>query len=109
VTFLLRDQPSKLLCTLSDDQIFAKVKEEFLRLLPIQVDRSSHIENFIVHRWSNALPKFLDDHMSRTRDFWVHGQGDQNVYLSGDYMNAPWMEGSVHCGQIIAREIAARS
>ena len=58
-----------------------------------------------LQRWPEALPKYSRDHVARVRDFQAHGQGVDGLYLCGDYMNAPWVEGASRSGRSVARSL----
>jgi predicted NAD/FAD-dependent oxidoreductase len=40
------------------------------------------------------------------RKFWENGQGQGGVWLCGDYLNHPWVEGAVRCGEKVAARLA---
>ena len=40
--------------------------------------------------------------MTRVDRFWRDGQGEGGVWLCGDWLNHPWLEGAVRCGERVA-------
>jgi len=100
----LHEDFAKSIMDLSDQEIFGLVKKELLKVCPW----FSNEEELIPHdlqKWPEAMPKFYPGYLSAVRDFLHEGQGAQNVYFCGDYMNALWTEGSLRGGQRTAREI----
>jgi protoporphyrinogen oxidase len=64
------------------------------------------IENFDLERWPEAMPKFYHGHLKAAKEFMEgEGQGAQNVFLCGDYLNSPWTEGALRCGQRVAEQV----
>jgi len=87
-----------------DKEIFDLVKNEFRKLLKIE-DTSIQIEPYDLQRWEEAMPKFKPGHLTNTKNFWKNHQGKNNIFLVGDYLNFPWTEGSIRCGQKVAELI----
>jgi len=84
----------------SDEQIFEAVSAEWGRLFPRY---RGALRGLHVKRWPLAMPIYGPGHVERVRRFWSEGQGDGRVYLCGDYLNHPWIEGSIRCGEKVAR------
>lgn len=103
VTVGLHEQTARGLLQADDDQIMARVRAEFLRLMP-QLDPAA-VEPYDLQRWTEAMPKFSCDHIARVRDFQTRGQGEAGLYLCGDYLNGPWLEGACRTGQQAARQL----
>ncbi|MBI4440652.1 FAD-dependent oxidoreductase [Candidatus Woesearchaeota archaeon] len=92
----------------SDDEIFALVKNEFMRVCPLLQGDVSLLKNNDLQRWPQAMPKFDYRYVSLVKKFWGDGQGDNNVFFCGDYLNTPWVEGSILCGKKVATLIKDR-
>lgn len=93
------------LMNLSDEEIFTRVKEEFVRVCP-WVSDASEVMNHDLQRWPLAMPKFAHGHLTRVAEFLAKHQGEQRVYLCGDYLNSPWTEGALRCGERVAEQVA---
>ncbi len=103
----LHEDFAKTLMDKSDEEIFASVKKELLKVCPWFASEAQ-LENHDLQRWPIAMPKFSQGHLSAVRDFMNDGQGEQNVFLCGDYLNAPWTEGALRNGQKVARQITEK-
>ncbi|MBI5135105.1 FAD-dependent oxidoreductase [Candidatus Uhrbacteria bacterium] len=119
----------------TDEEIFAIVGEELQRVcpplqslsfrpgsrnpetatwIPDQVgdDNRTVITPHDLERLPVSMPKYEHGYITKVAEFWKKGeapqhagQGDNNVWFCGDYLNAPWVEGSVRIGQRVARII----
>jgi oxygen-dependent protoporphyrinogen oxidase len=85
-----------------DEEVFETVAVEWSRLFPHYREA---LEGLHVKRWPLAMPIYGPGHVERVRRFWGRGQGDGRVYLCGDYLNHPWVEGSIRCGEKVAAMI----
>ncbi|MFA5505267.1 MAG: FAD-dependent oxidoreductase [Vulcanimicrobiota bacterium] len=87
---------------LSDEELFQTVGKEVRRLMP----SLEELEPFDLQRWSEAIPKYDVGHVARVKEFLGSGQGEDGLYLCGDYLNAPWLEGASRCGSRVAEALA---
>jgi len=101
----LHEEAAALWLDRSDAEVMQAVTEEFVRLFPRY---AGTLEPFHVQRWPHALPIYGVGQVARVRAFWAQGQGDGEVWLCGDYLNHPWVEGSVRCGEKVATRILER-
>lgn len=104
----LHEEFAKKIIDKSDEEIFKLVKKEFVRVCPPLEGDGSKIKEHDIQRWQAAMPKFSHGYVTRVKEFWSKGQGEKNAYLCGDYMNAPWIEGSIICGKKVARMIVEK-
>ena len=88
----------------TDEEIFLLTKEKLMEVCPF-ITHENQLENYDLERWPNAMPKFSHGHLTRVKTFLDTDQGKNNVYFCGDYLNAPWTEGALQCGQRVARAI----
>lgn len=88
----------------SDAQILRAVAEEVERLFPRY---RGQLHPLYLKRWLHALPVYGVGQVSRVRAFWEQGQGEGGIWLCGDYLNHPWVEGAVRCGEKVARLLHA--
>mgnify|MGYP000979017793 CR=1 FL=1 len=92
----------------SDEAIFHDVALEWSRLFPRY---AGHLRGLHVERWPHAIPIYSPDHVARVRGFLARtdgaGQGAGGIHLCGDYLNHPWVEGSIRCGEKVAAGIDA--
>lgn len=87
----------------SDEAIFHDVALEWSRLFPRYAGR---LHGLHVERWPNAIPIYSPEHVAGVRAFLARtdgaGQGAGGVFLCGDFLNHPWVEGSIRCGEKVA-------
>ena len=88
----------------ADEQILRATAEELGRLFP---HYQGHLHPLYLKRWPQALPVYGVGQVSRVRAFWESGQGDGGIWLCGDYLNHPWVEGAVLCGEKVAARLHA--
>ncbi|MEO8361933.1 MAG: FAD-dependent oxidoreductase [Vicinamibacteria bacterium] len=89
----------------NDEKIFETVRNELLILNSDLRAVADRVQPYDLQRWPEAIPKYDCGHIDRVKAFLRHGQGQQGLYLCGDYMNAPWIEGASRSGQKAARQI----
>lgn len=99
LTVCLHEEAAALFGPLPNAQVFQRVAAEWGRLFPRYIGNMVPLH---VHRWSGALPVYGVGHLTRVKRFWQDGQGRDGVWLCGDWLNQPWVEGSVRCGEKIA-------
>lgn len=104
----LRDARAAELMHASDATIFESVKRELLTVCPPLREYGANVEGCEMQRWPEAMPKFFPSYLQCVEQFWQKGQGEGNVYLCGDFLNTPWIEGSIRCGQRVAGLIKER-
>ena len=66
---------------------------------------ADRVQVYDLERWTEAIPKYDCGQIARVKEFLRDGQGRQGLYLCGDYMNAPWIEGASRSGQKAARQL----
>lgn len=89
----------------SDEEVFEAVIEELVRVCP-WFDSVDQIEGFDLERWPEAMPKFYHGYLKIVKDYLDGpGQGAQNIFLCGDYLNSPWTEGALRCAQRTAKHV----
>lgn len=101
----LHDAYAKKALAENDENIFSSIKEELLRVCPLLKDHAGQIENYDLKRWPVAMPKYYPGYLTDTKNFLENGQGSGHVFFCGDYLNSPWIEGSVRCGQRVAKRV----
>ena len=97
----LHEAAARSLMEASDQQVFETVAQELARLHPALQQTSP----YDLQRWSEAMPKYDCAHLARVKAFVKHGQGQDGLYLCGDYLNAPWLEGASRCGWRVAAQV----
>lgn len=100
----LHEDFAKTLIGKTDEEIFAAVKPELVKACPwfSSVDQ---LENHDLERWAEAMPKFSHGHLKLVSGFMHDGQGENNIFLCGDYMNGPWTEGALRNGERVADQV----
>lgn len=101
----LRNSCAKKLMEHSDEAIFEIVKPECIRVCPLLTPYSSGIENYDLQRWPEAIPHIPPGFINKVNSFWNQGQGENHIYLCGDYLASPYVEGSIRCGKRVAKAI----
>lgn len=92
----------------TDQEIYSLVKEELKRVSPWFKPGTHLLEPYDIQRWYQAEPKFIPGHISRVKNFLENNQGDNNIFLTGDYLNSPWAEGALRCGKRVAEQVNER-
>ena len=105
-TWLHQDFADELM-NKSDEEIFTIVKKEIVRILP-WIETEEQLERYDLEKWPQAMPKFKKGHIKLTKKFLEKGQGENNIFLCGDYLNSPWTEGALQCGKRVAMEIISK-
>jgi len=103
----LHEEFAKQIISLSDEEIFARVRKELIKVCPL-VPREEDFVSHDVQRWEDAMPVFAHGHLTRVKTFLENGQGGNNVYFCGDYLNSPWTEGALRSGVRTAQLIINR-
>ena len=91
-----------------DAEIFDAVRAEFVRVCP-WFHSAAELAPHDLQKWPLAMPKFAHGHIRSVAEFLQNGQGAQNVWLCGDYLNGPWTEGALRCGERVAAAIVSSS
>jgi oxygen-dependent protoporphyrinogen oxidase len=86
----------------TDEQIYKEAAEELGRLLP-WVETADLISHDMQY-WNEAMPKFYSGWLTQVKEYMPHN-GEDGVFLTGDYLNSPWTEGALRCGQRVAESI----
>jgi len=98
-TLGLHEEAAHDLAHASDDEIFSIVASEWSRLFPRYQGKMTPLH---IRRWPEAMPIYGVGYVSHAARFWHQGQGHRRLYLCGDYLNHPWVEGSIRCGEKVA-------
>jgi oxygen-dependent protoporphyrinogen oxidase len=98
----LHEEAAATLLRGSDETLQNVVARELERLFPRY---AGYLAPLYVHRWPSALPVYGVGQVTRVGKFWENGQGEGGVWLCGDYLNHPWVEGAVRCGEKVAARL----
>ena len=101
----LHEEAALKLMNEDDGRIFEIVRTELLSLNADLRAVAGRVQAYDLQRWPEAIPKYDCGHIARVKAFLRDGQGQQGLYLCGDYMNAPWIEGASRSGLKAARQI----
>jgi protoporphyrinogen/coproporphyrinogen III oxidase len=88
-----------------DEAILGAVGGEVCRMLPRFTGALAPLH---VARIPEAMPIHAVGQVTRVKGFLREGQGEGGVWLAGDYLNHPWVEGAVRSGESVAAAIVAR-
>lgn len=102
LSVFLHEEAAAILLERTDDEIAAMVAHELVRVFPRY---AGQLQPLLVQRWPEALPIYGVGQVTRVKAFWADGQGDRGVWLCGDYLNHPWVEGAVRCGEKVAARV----
>lgn len=89
----------------SDERICEVVRTELLKLNADLRAVADRVQAYDLQRWVEAIPKYDGAHIGRVKAFLREDQGRDGLYLCGDYMNAPWIEGASRSGLKTARQL----
>ncbi len=103
----LHEKYAKTLMQKSDENVFTEVKKELLRVCP-HLNNGEAVQGYDLQRWPEAMPKFAPGYLQRVKYFLEQHQGENNIFLCGDYMNSLWTEGSIRGGKRTATLIMQR-
>ena len=101
----LHEEAALKLMNETDEKIFEVVRTELLALNADLRAVADRVQAYDLQRWPEAIPKYDGPQITRVKAFLRDGQGRQGLYLCGDYMNAPWIEGASRSGQKAARQL----
>jgi protoporphyrinogen oxidase len=108
----LHEEAALALMDSPDATIFERVRTELLGLNANLREVAERVQAYDLERWPEAIPKYDCGQITRVKAFLRDEQGRQGLYLCGDYMNAPWIEGASRSGRKAAaqllREVAQR-
>ncbi len=107
VNVFARDQKAKELMHASDEQVWQVMQREFLKACPPLQTMSNRMHRYEIQRWPEAIPKYFRGYITRVANFFKQGQGDKGIFLCGDYLNAPWMEGALRGGIQVSESVLA--
>ena len=98
----LHEEAAAELQSSTDEAVYELVAQEWYRLFP---KFKGLMTGLHIHRWKNALPVYAPGLVAQVSEFWKNSQGQGRIWLCGDYLNHPWVEGSVYCGEKVAASI----
>jgi oxygen-dependent protoporphyrinogen oxidase len=101
----LHEEAALKLLNQEDGKIFEVVKAELLTLNANLREAADRVQPYDLERWPEAIPKYDCGQIARVKEFLLGGQGGQGLYLCGDYLNAPWIEGASRSGAKVARQL----
>ncbi|MDP2312733.1 MAG: FAD-dependent oxidoreductase [Pseudomonadota bacterium] len=103
LTLCLHEEAAHAFAPRTDAEVLQAVESEWTRLFPKYFGQLTALH---VHRWRAALPIYAVGHLTRVKRFWQEGQGRDGVWLCGDWLNQPWVEGSIRCGEKVAEAMS---
>jgi protoporphyrinogen/coproporphyrinogen III oxidase len=105
INFFLRDSFAKKVMGYSNESIFDLIRGECIRVCPVLKPYTSEIVDYDLQRWPQAIPMISPGFLTKVYKFLKDEQGKNNVFLCGDYLASPYVEGSIRCGQRVAKEV----
>jgi len=108
INVYLHESSASGMIHLTDGEIFEIIKRELIscckNILTVDIDMKLNA----IKRWKFAMPKFTSVLIDKVRNFEAEGQGQDNIYLAGDYMASPWAEGAARSGERVAKLISEK-
>ncbi len=101
----LHEDAARKLMNEEDGRVFEVVRGELLTLNADLRAAADRVQAYDLERWPEAIPKYDCGQITRVKEFLRGGQGQKGLFLCGDYMNAPWIEGASRSGQKAARQL----
>jgi oxygen-dependent protoporphyrinogen oxidase len=101
----LHEEAALKLLNEEDARIFETVKAELLSLNADLRAVADQVQPYDLERWREAIPKYDCGQISRVKAFLRDAQGLNGLFLCGDYMNAPWIEGASRSGLKVAKQL----
>jgi protoporphyrinogen oxidase len=101
----LHEEGAAELQSADDASISRAIATEVGRLLP---QFSGALTALSVERIPLAIPVYAVGQVTRVAELWRAGQGENGVWLCGDYLNHPWVEGAVRCGEKVAAGVVSK-
>lgn len=101
----LKEEGAKEYLNKSDEEVYAVAKKEVMKALHNWVENDEVLEPHDLYRWPYAATKFYHGYISKVKTFVENHQGKSRVWLCGGYLNSPWTEGALRCGQRVAKQI----
>ncbi len=105
MSVFLREKAAKEWLSKSDAEIYGFMRAEFTKVCPPL--RAQELVAHDLQRWPQAMPKYYPGYMGKVNRFLKQEQGRSGVFLAGDYLNAPWIEGSLRIGRKVAEQIGS--
>ncbi|MBI2990177.1 MAG: FAD-dependent oxidoreductase [Candidatus Magasanikbacteria bacterium] len=102
----LHEDYAKNIIPLSDKEIYTQTKKELLKYCP-WFTNVNELTAFDLQRWPSAMPKFYPGYLGTVKKFLATAQGENNIFFCGDYLNSPWTEGALQCGQRVAKQVVS--
>lgn len=103
----LHEDYAKEIFELDDDEILRRCRHELAKVCP-WLTREDQLEPYTLYKWTHAMPKFSQGHLTRVKNFEEQEQGKNQIWFAGDYLNSPWTEGALRCGQRVAKQIMSQ-
>lgn len=104
--FATHDKATReILDSQTDEEVDATIRGELQKLFPQYKEVLEKAPLLALKRWERAIPIYTPAHMRRVRTFLENHQGKHNVYLTGDLLGTPFVEGSLTSGVKTARAV----
>ncbi len=100
----LHEEGARTVWEEADETVLDAIAREVERIVP---DHQGPLEPLALIRWPSAMPVYSPGHLARVRRFWVEEQGQDGLFLCGDYLNHPFVEGAVRSGERAANGVLA--
>lgn len=101
----LHEEAALTLLNEPDGRVFEVVLGQLLSLSADLREVAAWVQPYDLQRWTEAIPKYDCGHLARVKEFLREGQGRGGLFLCGDYLNAPWIEGASRSGAKTARQL----
>ena len=102
----LHDEFAREVFNKSDGDIADEVRKEVARVNPFVIEED--LEYYDIQRWESAMPIFYPGWLTQVAEY-MPSNGENGLYITGDYLNAPWTEGALRLGQRVATHIIKKT
>lgn len=100
VTVMLTSAGGLKLKNMTDQAAIQVVKNELERLLP---ELKNYLKDIELTRWVQAIPNQRPGHVGSVAEYRESLSPEQSIFLAGDYLGTPCVEGALESGLYISR------
>jgi len=104
ISVWLHESAAEKLMHKTDEEISSTIRTELAHVTD-WLKEPNALSFHDIQRWEYAMPKFSLGQQTRVKNYLDNHQGQQRIYLCGDYLNALWTEGALRFGQDLAKRL----
>lgn len=100
ITVMLTSSGASKLQALNDQEVLLAIKAEVARLLP---ELRSALNDLELSRWDQAIPNHAPGYVRSVAKYRQELSAEQSIFLAGDYLGTPCVEGALESGLYVSR------